>query len=357
MKILLLTKYDSAGSSSRVRFFQYLPYLMEAGIDVHRVPLLDDSYIRRVNRGERVPLSWMAGRYLKRIRELLRLGHYDLVWLEKEIFPYLPAVFEEPFDRFRIPVVVDYDDATHLQYAMHKSAFVRALLRNKIRQVMRRASLVVVGNEYLRAAAAGMGARRIESLPSVVDLKGYRCLPANESAITTIGWIGSPHTAKYLGEIAGVLNDVARKKNAQVLLIGVADGQLSELKATRHAWTGDSEVSLINGIDIGIMPLSDGPWERGKCGYKLIQYMACGKPVVASPVGVNTEIVREGRNGLLASGPGAWARALEQLCEDPGMRRAMGQEGRKDVEERYSVQVTAPKLIELLKQIGRTREQ
>jgi glycosyltransferase involved in cell wall biosynthesis len=107
-------------------------------------------------------------------------------------------------------------------------------------------------------------------------------------------------------------------------------------------------VELLQDIDIGVMPLPDTPWERGKCGYKLIQYMACGKPVVASPVGVNSEIVRHGESGFLAETDAEWEEALTMLAADPGLRQRMGAAGRRRVEEEYSLQVQAPRLIELI---------
>ena len=118
--------------------------------------------------------------------------------------------------------------------------------------------------------------------------------------------------------------------------------------ATIRDWDEATETGEIGKFDVGIMPLPDNPWERGKCGFKLIQYMACGKPVVASPVGVNREIVVDGVNGFLASSHDEWVRALERLKSDPELRRTMGANGRRMVEEKYCLQVTAPRLHRLL---------
>ena len=114
---------------------------------------------------------------------------------------------------------------------------------------------------------------------------------------------------------------------------------------TEHVpWTEAAEVAAIAEFDVGIMPLADEPWERGKCGYKLIQYMACGLPVVASPVGVNRQIVEHGVNGFLAETPTQWDEALRTLLADPALRQRMGQAGRQKVERQFSLQVTGPKV-------------
>ena len=133
-----------------------------------------------------------------------------------------------------------------------------------------------------------------------------------------------------------------------MILIGAGENPFSGLMATIRDWDEATETAGIGNFDVGIMPLPDNPWERGKCGFKLIQYMACGKPVVASPVGVNREIVVEGVNGFLASTQKEWVDALLRLKEDPDLRRTMGEKGRRMVEEEYCLQVTAPRLHRIL---------
>jgi glycosyltransferase involved in cell wall biosynthesis len=312
---------------------------------------MDDLYIERINRGERIPLGTFVGSYWRRLRTIARSYRYDILWIEKEIFPYLPPFVEWALHRLKIPYVVDYDDATYFQYAEHRRFIVRALLKNKIGRVMKFAQVVIVGNGYLGGIAKSMGARNIVSLPSVIDLDRY---PRRESGIKrplTIGWIGSPPTAKYLQEIAGVLNEIQEKNKVRLVLIGLNGDQVKEIKGTRYPWTEANEVALLDMMDIGIMPLKSGPWEKGKCGYKLIQYMACGKPVVASPVGINCEIVKDGVNGFLASDQDRWIQALRLLCDDNDLRRAMGEAGRKIVEDMYSVQVTSPRLINVFRSL------
>jgi glycosyltransferase involved in cell wall biosynthesis len=209
--------------------------------------------------------------------------------------------------------------------------------------------LVVVGNEYLATRAKKAGAAWVESVPTVIDLERYPSPKKFNAAgaVPRIVWIGSPGTVPYLARLAEPLAALARRCDFALRVVG---GKLTlpGINIECVDWTENSEVASIAEGDIGIMPLRDTPWERGKCGYKLIQYMACGLPVVASPVGVNQQIVREGENGFLASNNGEWVACLERLLLDPQLRAQMGAAGRQRVESEYCVQVTASRYGRLL---------
>jgi glycosyltransferase involved in cell wall biosynthesis len=191
----------------------------------------------------------------------------------------------------------------------------------------------------------------VEVIPTVIDLANYPLKDSGSaSKVFTIGWIGSPSTARYLKAIAPALAELCKGGRARVCLVGSGPIDLKDVPVEVIAWDEKTEVDEIRRFDVGIMPLPDEPWARGKCGFKLIQYMACGLPVVASPVGVNSEIVDDGVNGYLASTTDEWVSALEALMADAELRRQMGAAGRKRVEEKYCLAVTAPKFVELLKQ-------
>jgi len=290
-----------------------------------------------------------------RVRELRSLEGLDLVWVEKELFPWFPSMMES-FFRSGIPYILDYDDAIFHNYDLHPRWIVRWLLGKKIDSIMAGAAIVIVGNEYLGQRAREAGARRVEILPSVVDLSKYPGIQKKtREGPFTIGWIGSPSTAKHLTEVESALKDVCRNRGGEIVLIGAGENPFSGLMATLREWDGECEAEQVGNFDVGIMPLPDNPWERGKCGFKLIQYMACGKPVVASPVGVNREIVVDGVNGFLASSHDEWVRALEWLKSDQELRKTLGANGRRMVEEKYSLQVTAPRILRLfLEAAGRT---
>jgi glycosyltransferase involved in cell wall biosynthesis len=348
MQVLALTRYSSLGPSSRIRFYQYIPYLTSCGVKLQVAPLLDDYYIRSLYAGKRPSSASVFMAYVSRIVKLAKSRSFDLLWIEKELFPWLPPLAESLITGLGIPYVVDYDDAVFHRYDLHKNPFVRALLGGSVDTIMRRATTVVVGNDYLAERARQAKAYQIEYLPSVVDINRYS-VHEKTSGQFRIGWIGSPVTAPFLGSIWEALEEAIKKINACLVLVGAGDQDpLPDMEKDVIPWSEESEVKNIQSFDVGIMPLTDGPFERGKCGYKLIQYMACGLPVIASPVGVNTRIVEQGKTGFLASSSEDWIRALVMLSKNAGMRRDFGMAGRKKVEQEYSLQVSAPRLFEIL---------
>ncbi len=350
MRVLLLSRYTRQGASSRVRSLQYLPALAAAGIEVQVAPLLDAPYLANLYAGRATDWPHVAARYLARLRQLATARRYDLLWVEKELFPLLPAGAERLLTRLRIPYVVDYDDAVFHNYDRHRRPLVRRLLGGKIDVVMARARCVLAGNDYLAARAQAAGARRVVALPTVVDLERYPPPAAATRAAgpLRIGWIGTPATAGYLQAAAPALG-AAVADGAALVLIGAPPGTLADHGAECRPWQEAEEVAQITRFDIGIMPLPDAPFERGKCGYKLIQYMACGVPCVASPVGVNRALLASGA-GLLAADPAQWHEALGRLLAEPALRARAGHIGRAQVEDHYSLQAQAPTLIAALRE-------
>lgn len=349
MNVLLLSRYGRLGASSRVRSYQYLDYLKTEGVQVTAEALLDDEYLKGLYANRRPNAARLLSSYVHRIGSLLQSTTYDLVWIEKEIFPWLPAWPEWLLNVLSVRYIVDYDDAIFHRYDQHANPVVRAILGKKIDAVMRRARLVTVGNEYLADRARLAGAARVEYLPTVVDLERYSVKAHQQDGRFTIGWIGSPSTQKYVKLIQPALAKICEKSDVAVTLVGAGQMEIESVNLRVMPWDERCEVSDIQSFDVGIMPLPDEPWERGKCGYKLIQYMASGVPVVASPVGVNQKIIVHGENGFLAQTTDEWLNALQSLYRDPVLRRKLGDAGRKLVEDRYSLQVTAPRLCSLLR--------
>jgi len=353
MRVLLLTRYSSLGASSRVRFYQYLPYLESHGYEVTVAPLLGNDYVRGLYQGN-IPLLSVLRAYITRLGFMLRAHKFDVVWVEYEMLPWMPAWFETGLFPANVPLVADYDDAIFHRYDLHPLPVVRRLLGSKIDSVMRRADVVIAGNDYLGDRARDAGAKRIELIPTIVDTSRYAVAGTPTDRPITIGWIGSPATDHYLSLVLPALQNItASGRDIRVTAVGASTAHLAGFPAEIRAWTEDTEVAEIQQFDIGIMPLPDESWERGKCGYKLIQYMACGKPVVASPVGVNAVLVHHGVNGFLARNEREWIQALELLCDDAGLRQRMGRSGREQVEQAYSLDVTAPKLEKILRSVVR----
>lgn len=351
MRLLMLPRYDALGASSRLRMLQYIPALKSAGIEVHVAPLLDDGYVSDLYAGRVSPLGIVRS-YLRRLRLLRKARGYDVIWLEKELFPWLPARVETWLLPRSTALVVDYDDAVFHRYDQHRFWLVRRLLGRKIDRIMRRADLVTAGNDYLASRALEAGASRVEWLPTVVALNRYPQRDTRDAqGELCIGWIGSPATAHYLKPIAPTLASLAARYPIRCIAIGARPDQLAGTPFEAWPWSESTEVSMLHRFDVGIMPLPDASWEKGKCGYKLIQYMACSLPVVASPVGVNREIVDQGENGELAESTAEWADAIERLLTSAELRARLGAAGRRRVEATYSVQAQAGRLVDLLRSV------
>lgn len=355
MKILVLSRYNRAGASSRYRYYQYVPFLQEQGALVTVVPLLGDTYLQRFAAGLTTPLRYILQAYGRRLTQLVQVRRYDLLWLEAEALPWVPAPFEALLYKLGVPYVVDYDDAIFHRYDRHPSWIIRQLLGTKIDRVMRSAALVIAGNDYLAQRAYRAGASRVEILPTVIDLGHYAITPQPHNTIFTIGWIGSRSSAAYFNEIRPALQALCQCANIRIRTVGAPTFALEGVPLEAKSWCETTEVQELQQFDVGIMPLRDSPWERGKCGFKLIQYMACARPVIGSPVGVNTQIIEHGVNGFLATSTSEWIQAVQRLMHDPTLRQRMGAAGRAKVEEHYCLQVTAPKLAQLFREVIATQ--
>lgn len=351
VRILCLPKHEPMGASSRLRTFQYLPYVRSQGFKVEVQSLLGDAYLRRAYEG-RTPWLTVARSYAARLWRLLSRRDYDILWIEKELFPWIPEWIIRAIVPSRASVLIDYDDAVFHNYDMHPKQAIRKLLGNKIDRVMAWADMVTAGNDYLAQRARAAGCARVEYLPTVVDIERYRIAerPCRETVV--VGWIGSPSTAAYLHKLAPLAKKLSAIYPVSFVAIGARPDQLEGTPFEARPWSESTEVAQLQEIDIGIMPLRDRPWERGKCGYKLIQYMASGLPVVASPVGVNCEIVAHGESGFLANEVADWEEALTSLIESAELRRRFGSVGRKRVEQTYCLQVQGPRLAAFLRELA-----
>jgi glycosyltransferase involved in cell wall biosynthesis len=350
VRVLAFTRYGPRAASTRQRLLQYIPHLRGAGIEVEHHALLPDDYVESLVTGRRYPLWRVAGNYLARIGQLRRARHFDLIWVYADLLPYLPAFLERLAIGGGKPVVHDLDDAFFHHYDAMPNALVRRVLGSKFAKLLSHAAACCCGNAYVRDYAAQYCDRSI-ILPTVVDTSIYR--PAGSkpaSGPLVIGWIGSPSTWPNVRPLLPMLAKLCAEQGVRLRVVGA--GRAAE--ADRFSgldlvdWSEASEVAEVQSMDIGIMPLIDGPFERGKSGYKLIQYLACGLPVVASPIGVNCEIVTDGENGFIATSEAEWRTALIRLIEDSALRARLGRAGRSRVEADYSLSSQAPRLVEVL---------
>lgn len=348
MEVILFSRYGPLGASSRLRSYQYLPYLKQKGINVTPVALFGDDYLKNVYAGKR-PFCKVLLAYLNRCRQILKTRSFDLIWIEKELLPWMPEWFEVYFSNHRRPYIVDYDDAIFHKYDHNCHPLNQLLLGKKIDSIMKRARLVTVGNDYLARRAINAGAGWVEKIHTVIDLNRYPLKSPGAHSTFRIGWVGSPTTSGYLKLIEPALVIFCRKRPVKLILVGAGKHNLSsEIPIISLPWSERDEATLIGSFDVGIMPLPETPWARGKCGYKLIQYMACGRPFIASRISAELNLVKNGENGFLADSMDQWVDRLEMLYNNRIQIENMGKVGRRMVAERYSLDVTAPHLMSLI---------
>jgi glycosyltransferase involved in cell wall biosynthesis len=326
-RILYLCKTDRTGPSSRYRIYQFLPGLEEAGIRVTPAPLFRKPYFRLVDwpPAQRIPgkAVYAAWRFLVRAVRLFTAGAYDAVVIEHQLFPYLPACAERLLRACRIPFALEFDDAIYLT-PFHA---------RKMRVLTRLARQVIVGNRFLEDYAKEQNPN-VQVVPTVVDLSKYRLKEDYQlqKEGPRIGWIGLRYNLPFLTDIIDGLPD-----GATLQVVSSSPLPMGDKPVVFTPWAEESEAEVIKGFDVGIMPLPDSEWARGKCGLKVLQYMAAGVPVVASPVGVNSDIIRDGENGFLATTLVAWRDRLARLLDSGTLRERLGREGRKTVESGYTL--------------------
>ncbi len=360
MKIIAFTKYPYEGPSSRYRFYNYIECFAKEKIEMQIEPFFSASYLFQSNKILKVFSVLLS--YLRRVFQLLWLllspKRFDLVLIEYELLPFFPALFERLLKKRQIKYLVDYDDAIFHKYDLHANRFVRWLLKEKIGKVISGTETVIVCNDYLEQYAKQYNPHTLR-LPTVVLLDNYKKAmqrhpnKTGDSTPFVVGWIGSKSTSGYIADILPVFEKFAAKYDAKFSLVGFDDAVLPDGMRERCTidiipWLEESEIEEILKFDVGIMPLHSDPWSQGKCGFKLVQYMSCGKPVIASPVGINCSLVTEGENGFLAESADEWFSALEQLYLDRALREKMAVNNRQKVESEYNHAKNCRKYIELV---------
>jgi glycosyltransferase involved in cell wall biosynthesis len=330
-----------------LRFLQYLAGLDEYDIDVHPAPFLDDIYLRELYGGRRPSMTRVFSFYSERLRQLVSARDFDAIWIEKEVLPWVPQ-WVEIAALGSLPLVVDFDDAWHLRYSGSANPLVRLMLGKKLERVAKRADYVIVANKFLQSWAESTGATKVICIPTVVDLRRYPQSAPPPAEPFTIGWIGTPETAPYLENIKGALRRLLARENTRLLLVGADKSILPLPNVEAQPWSEASETRLLHRMHVGIMPLPHGAWEYGKSGYKLVQYMAASRPVVASPIGVNCDVVKEGINGYFAVSEEEWVTNLERFRGNMELTASLGAKARQTVETSFSLSATGPKIAEIL---------
>jgi glycosyltransferase involved in cell wall biosynthesis len=362
--MLVVSPFPEEAAGTRFRITHYIPYLESQGFDVSVDSFFTPAFFRLVYRkGWYVQkIVAFAGLALRRLAAMASARQYDLIFIYREAFPIGPPLVERYLSTGRAAIVLDFDDAIYLRNSSEANRFVESLkFVQKVATIVGLADRVIVGNEFLAAYARAYNSA-ITTIPTCVDTTRFvpRAAPVASNP-PVVGWIGSPTTTPYLAALGDVLRETGRRRPFVLRVSGSSEELALPGVDVRHEpWTLSREVELFNTCDVGVYPLTDDEWSRGKCGFKAIQFMACGVPVVASAVGVNRDIIEDGVNGFLASSPAEWVDKLERLIADPALRTRLGSAGRKTIEERYSLNVHAPHVAALLREAakaGRRRGQ
>lgn len=345
IRVLGLALYGPLAASTRYRLSQYVPGLTAHGIDLQIRHLLGDSYLRRTFNGGSKPWLDMIKAGWERVGDLRGQGRYDAMLLHCELYPLMPGWGERAL--LRHPYIYDFDDAFYLKYRTGKLGVLSSVLGHKFDSVMRGAAAITAGNRVLADYARQHNANT-QFLPTVVDTTRYMPTQHERGRELIVGWIGSPSTAPYLSELVAPLAALGREGPVRLIVIGGRAPQIANITIDQREWSEGTEVALINSFDIGVMPLPDDAWAGGKCAFKLIQYMACGVPVIASPVGANVDVVQP-ECGFLAAGEAQWLDALRTLRDQPSHARNLGAAGRERIKKDYSLDRNLPVLAEVIR--------
>lgn len=356
VRVLFLTRYPIAGASSRYRVFQYIPYLQEVGIHCEVQSFMNDELYKCSfvpGRTSRKLYRTMSA-VLKRLWVLRRFRQFDVIYMQRELFPFGPPWTERLLKRLGARLIFDYDDALFISKASRYNALA-SLLRSpgKTLQLFGFVDVVIAGNNWLRDQAAEHGAHAVTlEVAEEVERFGHRA-PFKESDSVVIGWLGSTSTAKYLELIKPVLQDLARRHpSLRFELMGAGAFFMDGVPWRGLEWSLAGEVAALRRWDIGLMPLPNEDWAKGKSGGKARTYMAAGVVPICSAIGYNLELIDHGRTGILCSTEDDWRTSLEQLVQEPSTRASISYSAREEVRVRFSPRLIAYEMAKLLKEVA-----
>jgi glycosyltransferase involved in cell wall biosynthesis len=353
VKALILVTNPIESPGERYRVYQFIPSLERAGIECHVDALFTSRSYAAIAQGRsssKVVWTDLVRGLTNRVRSLVRGKDFDVALIYRHPVFFSTSAVPSLLQRAGVPYLLDFDDAIFLP-SPDPSTRLTGLLKRpaSLPRLIKGARVTTVGNNYL-ADYARQHTSAVEVIPTCVDTERFSMRPQVSGAgELVIGWIGSRSTVPYLRLLDDVWSTVNAHGRLELRIVGGCHVPAG-VKTRCEPWSLESEQAALHTFDIGVMPLPDDEWAKGKCGLKILQYMASGVPVVASRVGVNPEIITDGENGFLASSVEEWGDKLSKLASDPDLRRSMGRAGRVTVETDYSVAKWAPRLAEVMLQ-------
>lgn len=351
MKVLFFCISPEMGASSRFRVYNYVERLERAGVRCHLSPPYGNRLHRlfTLNPSRPVVAFKLALTMLNRLAALWRVRGSDVVFIQRELLEIFPNRLERLVAALNPRLVFDFDDALHREFRRKPRGLLARLVDpDKTEANIRLARVVIAGNEYLADYARAFNPE-VFVVPTPVDLDRLPRPREHRPGPVTVGWIGGGGNLVYLDLLAEVFRDLQREHALTFRVVCDREYRAPGVRVDNKTWRLEEEAEALLGFDIGIMPLPDNEYTRGKCGFKILQYMAAGLPVVCSPTGVNQDIVVDGVTGFVARDPAAWREKLAALIRDVDLRRRMGAAGRKLVAERYDREVVFPAFLEALR--------
>jgi glycosyltransferase involved in cell wall biosynthesis len=341
-RVLAFTVKPRESADSRYRILQYEAIAKQDGVLIEHRSLMDAKYLRWQTKNTHVllrTLLYPAMLALRFWQVLFEAPKYDAVWILREMAPFGPPLLEKLLVRTCKRVILDVDDALHISEKLSSRLIPRLLRDNgKFARMAHAYSAVICGSRNL-ADYYRQYSQNVSIVPTAVDADRYGKIARAPSPLVRIGWIGTPLNRHNVETLRPVLTQLARERRFELVLVGLNEPFDWSLPAIRYVeWKLREELAFFANFDIGVMPLQDSAFARGKCAFKLIQYMAAGLPVVASPVGANCQVVQDGANGFLAGTDEEWISRLRRLIDDAGLRERMGTNGRAMVRKSYSAQ-------------------
>ena len=355
-RILFIVNHRLGRSpGQRFRFEQYLDFLSDNNYEYEISNIIeeeDDEFL--YDRGNYLKKAKLAQKaWKRRMEDVKRADQFDIIFVYREALLTGSYRFERQFAKSNAKLVFDFDDAIWLQ---NVSAGNRSLqfLKNpsKTQSILGVADMVFAGNDFL-ADFARKYADNVKVIPTTIDLNYHKRKSFRNDEKVCIGWTGTQTTLKYLDQIKPVFTELKRKYGNKIYFKVICDEpwDFNELEVINEKWLRENEIDQLEELDIGLMPLNDDQWSRGKCGFKGLQYMAMETATIMSPIGVNKQIVEHEINGYLANRKEDWLRIISLLIEDKELRRRIGKAGRKTISKYYSTSVYKEKYLEYFNEI------
>lgn len=355
MRVLFLVPYPAEGASNRYRVEQYLPYLEKEGIRYSLRPFWNRAAYRALYKNGHYfrKIFFFIRGTISRVLQIFCIAGYDVVFIHREAYPIGGAFFETVISVLKKPIIFDFDDAIFLPASSRPNNFIERFKDpRKVISIIRRSEYVICGNSFLAAFASRYNVS-VAVIPTPIDTGKYYPAARNPGRKIVIGWIGSATTLDFLSPMKNVISVLSKEFPGIIFKVVGGDFSFEGLSnVVSKPWSLNEEIDDLRQFDIGIMPMPDNDWTRGKCGFKAILYMSMGIPCVCSPVGVNNEIISDGINGFLADSEEEWIQKLSSLIRDCRLREKIGLAGRKTVEDKYSLKVNAPKYLEIIRKVN-----